>query len=207
MQIRVGLELAEHYAVGAPSLGSAEGGSPTFVPISLFSSNVFRFTFGVCCAKPLPEDLGDQNFAFLPPPPQCEKLGGFLVANSLSDFSRKNGLKFVIPQNFRKVHHIFHGKEIYHLELALGATSRNVCGNAPISSDLLRLLPTCCQNKSEQINQGKPLSAPFFRRRTNVQQLTCNMDLSCSFYSLFFSFVLIELKPFVLKGKVLGEKV
>ena len=43
------------------------------------------------------------------------------------------------------------------------------------------------------------------RRRTNVQQLTCNIDLSNSFYYLFFSFVLIELKPFVLKGKVLGK--
>ena len=47
---------------------------------------------------------------------------------------------------------------------------------------------------------------PVDRRRTNVQQLTCNIDLSNSFYYLFFSFVLIELKPFVLKGKVLGEK-
>ena len=43
------------------------------------------------------------------------------------------------------------------------------------------------------------------RRRTNVQQLTCKIDLSNSFYYLFFSFVLLELKPFVLKGKVLGE--
>ena len=39
-----------------------------------------------------------------------------------------------------------------------------------------------------------------------MQQLTCNIDLSCSFYYFFFSFILIELKPFVLKGKVLGEK-
>ena len=39
------------------------------------------------------------------------------------------------------------------------------------------------------------------RRRTNVQQLTCNIDLSNSFYYRFFSFVLLELKPFVLKGK------
>ena len=46
----------------------------------------------------------------------------------------------------------------------------------------------------------------LFRRRTNVQQLTCKIDLSKSFYYLFFSFVLIELKPFVLKGKVPGEK-
>ena len=46
-----------------------------------------------------------------------------------------------------------------------------------------------------------------YRRRTNVQQLTCNIDLSSSFYYLFFSFVLIEPKPFVLKGKVLGEQV
>ena len=46
----------------------------------------------------------------------------------------------------------------------------------------------------------------LFRRRTNVQQLTCKIDLPFSFYYLFFSFVLLELKPFVLKGKVLGEK-
>ena len=39
-----------------------------------------------------------------------------------------------------------------------------------------------------------------------MQQLTCKIDLSNSFYYLFFFFVLIELKPFVLKGKVLGEK-
>ena len=38
-----------------------------------------------------------------------------------------------------------------------------------------------------------------------MQQLTCKIDLSCSFYSLFFSFVLIELKPFVLKGKSRGK--
>ena len=44
------------------------------------------------------------------------------------------------------------------------------------------------------------------RRRTNVQQLTCKIDLPFSFYFLFFSCVLLELKPFVLKGKVLGEK-
>ena len=35
----------------------------------------------------------------------------------------------------------------------------------------------------------------IFRRRTNVQQLTCKIDLSSSFYYLFFSFVLIELNP------------
>ena len=39
------------------------------------------------------------------------------------------------------------------------------------------------------------------RATTNVS----NIDLSRSFYYLFFSSVLIELKPFVLKGKVLGE--
>ena len=38
-----------------------------------------------------------------------------------------------------------------------------------------------------------------------MQQLTYNIDLSRSFYYLFFSFVLIELKPFVSKGKVLGK--
>ena len=39
-----------------------------------------------------------------------------------------------------------------------------------------------------------------------MQQLTCKIDLPFSFYYLFFSFVLLELKPFVLKGKVRGEK-
>ena len=39
-----------------------------------------------------------------------------------------------------------------------------------------------------------------------MQQLTCNIDLACYFYFLFFSFVLIELNPFVLKEKVVGEK-
>ena len=38
-----------------------------------------------------------------------------------------------------------------------------------------------------------------------MQQLTCKIDLSNSFYYLFFSFVLLELKPFVLKGKVPGK--
>ena len=39
-----------------------------------------------------------------------------------------------------------------------------------------------------------------------MEQLTCNIDLSCSLYYLFFSLVLLEIKPLVLKGKVLGEK-
>ena len=38
-----------------------------------------------------------------------------------------------------------------------------------------------------------------------MQQLTCKIDLPFSFYYLFLSFVLLELKPFVLKETVLGE--
>ena len=38
-----------------------------------------------------------------------------------------------------------------------------------------------------------------------MQQLTCKIDLYSSFYYLFFSFVLIEVKPFVLKGKSGGK--
>ena len=45
----------------------------------------------------------------------------------------------------------------------------------------------------------------FCGRRTNVQQLTCKIDLSSSFYYLFLSFVLLELKPFALKGKSRGK--
>ena len=40
-----------------------------------------------------------------------------------------------------------------------------------------------------------------------MQQLTCNIDLSRSFYYIFFSFVLIELKPFVLKGESPGGQI
>ena len=39
-----------------------------------------------------------------------------------------------------------------------------------------------------------------------MQQLTCNIDLSCSFHYLFFSFVLLELKPFIFEGESPGEK-
>ena len=39
-----------------------------------------------------------------------------------------------------------------------------------------------------------------------MQQLTCKIDSSDSFYYLFFSFIILELKPLVLKGKVRGEK-
>ena len=40
-----------------------------------------------------------------------------------------------------------------------------------------------------------------------MQQRTCKIDLSISFYYLFFSFVFLELKPFVLKGKAPGGKI
>ena len=55
------------------------------------------------------------------------------------------------------------------------------------------------------IYQDQPPTS-FDRRRTNVQQLTCKIDSSNSFYYLFFSFTILELKPLVLKGKVPGEK-
>ena len=64
------------------------------------------------------------KFCIFIPTPQREKLGGFLVANFLSYFPRKIGLKFVTPktsENFTTLSTA--RKEIYHLELALGATS------------------------------------------------------------------------------------
>ena len=39
-----------------------------------------------------------------------------------------------------------------------------------------------------------------------MQQLTCKIDSSNSFYYLFFSFIILELKPLVLKGKKSGGK-
>ena len=66
-------------------------------------------------------------------------------------------------------------------------------------------------NINNLLLEGKPTvqlsrTLGFPRRRTNVQQLTCKIDSSNSFYYLFFSFIILELKPLVLKGKVLGEK-
>ena len=63
------------------------------------------------------------------------------------------------------------------------------------------------QRRSSLLSQSFPCFFPIYNtRRTNVQQLTCKIDSSRSFYYLFLSFVLLELKPFVLKGKVPGEK-
>ena len=65
------------------------------------------------------------KFCIFAPTPQREELGGFLVANFLSYFPKENGLKSVTPktsENFTTFSTA--KKEIYHLELALGATSR-----------------------------------------------------------------------------------
>ena len=63
--------------------------------------------------------------------------------------------------------------------------------------------PGCFETGCVQFLRGSALLRSFAdlrlrsiaRRRANVQQLTCNIDLSKSFYCLLFSFVLIELKP------------
>ena len=75
------------------------------------------------------------KFCLFTPTPQREKLGGFLVANFLSIFPRKNGLKFVTPQtseNFTTFSTARKGN--YHLELALGATLRKrlPCQKTPL---------------------------------------------------------------------------
>ena len=66
-------------------------------------------------------------------------------------------------------------------------------------------LEGACLHLSSLLTSARLIKSVTVGRRTNVQQLTCNIDLSCSFYYLFFSFVLLELKPFDLKGKVLGK--
>ena len=69
------------------------------------------------------------KFCIFDPNPQREKLGGFLVANFVSYFPKENGLKFVTPKTSKNFTTFSAArKEIYHLELALGATSRkSVC--------------------------------------------------------------------------------
>ena len=86
----------------------------------------------------------------------------------------------------------FHRKEIAHLDFGVKNTS-NFGGQAAFSFWELKYVLF--------------LGVLFclFRRRANVQQLTCNIALCCYFYYLFFSFVLIELKPFVSRGKSWGK--
>ena len=72
------------------------------------------------------------KFCIFTPTPQREELGGLLVANFFHLFPRKNGLKFVTP----KTSEIFTTfstarREIYHLELALGATYRKTLQKTP----------------------------------------------------------------------------
>ena len=69
---------------------------------------------------------------------------------------------------------------------------------------IVLLCPYALWTKGHREKLQDPFS--IARRRTNMQQLTCKINLPFSFYYLFFSFILLELKPFVLKGKVLGEK-
>ena len=40
-----------------------------------------------------------------------------------------------------------------------------------------------------------------------MQQLTCKIDLSNSFYYLFFFFIILELKPFGFEGESPGGKI
>ena len=78
---------------------------------------------------------------------------------------------------------------------------------APIPAAPLSFSDACFAREHMQKFPVQFLPAePLMPRRTNVQQLTCKIDLSNSFYYLFFSFVILELKPFVLKGEVPGEK-
>ena len=63
--------------------------------------------------------------------------------------------------------------------------------------DPYRTPKTPVQEGRENAQENKRIPARSkTRKRTNVQQLTCNIDSSCSFYCLFFSFVLLALKPF-----------
>ena len=78
-------------------------------------------------------------------------------------------------------------------------------GNKPNISTAVGVAFLTTRSGREHQNAQTSVSALQTRRRTNVQQLTCNIDLSSSFYYVFFSLVLIELKPFALKGKVLGK--
>ena len=66
-------------------------------------------------------------------------------------------------------------------------------------------LPIATKTLRKDLKEPK-IQITIIGRGQNVQQLTCNIDLSNYFYYLFFSFVLLEPKPFVFKWKVPGAK-
>ena len=66
------------------------------------------------------------KFCILPPPPSVKNSVDFWWQIFFHILPRKNGLKFVSPQTSENFSTSSTArKEIYHLELALGATSRN----------------------------------------------------------------------------------
>ena len=68
------------------------------------------------------------KFRIFTPTPQGEKLGGFWWQSCFHIFLSKHGFKFVTPKTSETFTTFSTArKEIYHLELALGATSRKKC--------------------------------------------------------------------------------
>ena len=120
-----------------------------------------------------------------------ETLTKALTFQSQTLFSMKSASSHPLPKN--RLRDSFCQTPFAGLLLRQGDNCLTVVSEFWMESDGLRGRKTSSRNY------------PINRRRTNVQQLTCKIDSSNSFYYLFFSFVLIELKPFVLKGKVPGE--
>ena len=58
----------------------------------------------------------------------------------------------------------------------------------------------------EALDPVNPKGFSKFRRRTTVQQITCNIDLSCFFLLSFLLFCYHWAKTLCLKGKARGEK-
>ena len=73
-------------------------------------------------------------------------------------------------------------------ELARRVSTNCLCLCSCVNCKLSGLSHRCMPKIIEQTEAKIILP----RRRTNVQRLTCNIDLSCSFYYLLFSFVLLS---------------
>ena len=77
------------------------------------------FQKDMLCTRAVPEVQGDEILKFWD-----DECGGFLVANILSFFPRKNRLEFFVTENFTTL--FTARKDICHLELTPGASSPNM---------------------------------------------------------------------------------
>ena len=132
------------------------------------------------------------------------ELGMSYVQVSSSPFCTRPFWRIPTLNGRRKVLKI----EIAASEVSRGRFGGDCCISTSIGQNVLGTDGTFPRDKVDTSTRHGMVAVQKWGcpRRTNVQQLTCKIDLPFSFYYRFFSFVLFELKPFVFDGESPGGK-